>query len=77
LKKATDATLFHVESGGGAIEYLAGQGRFFDRTKIPLRIFALTGSGEMGDRERVKGSGVVEGYFVKPLTAENVAAILT
>lgn len=108
MKKATDATLFHVESGGGAIEYLAGQGRFFDRTKIPfpdlmlldlkmddmdghavllwirenpperpLRIFALTGSGEMGDRERVKGSGVVEGYFVKPLTAENVAAILT
>ncbi len=42
----------------------------------PLRIFALTGSGEMRDRERVKGSEVVEGYFVKPLTAENVAAIL-
>jgi len=42
----------------------------------PLRIFALTGSGEMRDRERVKGSGVAEGYFVKPLTAENVAVIL-
>ncbi len=35
-----------------------------------------TGSGEIRDRERVKASGVAEGYFVKPLTADNVAAIL-
>lgn len=42
----------------------------------PLRIFALTGSGEMRDRERVRGFEVAEGYFVKPLTAEDVATIL-
>ncbi len=107
LGKASDATLFHVESGGAAIEYLSGQGRFADRKKYafpevmlldlkmedidghavlawirenpperPLRIFALTGSGEMRDRERVKASGVAEGYFVKPLTPENMATIL-
>lgn len=36
LKKATDAALFRVESGGAAIEYLAGQGQFSDRTKYPF-----------------------------------------
>lgn len=106
LKKATDATLFHVESGGAAIEYLAGQGRYSDRKKFPFpdmllldlkmddldghgvlawiretpasrprKVFVLTGSGELRDRERVKASGVAADYFVKPLTAEHLGSI--
>lgn len=107
LGKATSAPLMHVESGRGAIDYLAGQGKYTDRGAFPfpdvvlldlkmddvdghavlgwvrdnplerpLRIFALTGSGEMRDRDRVKVTVVAEGYFVKLLTAENVATIL-
>ncbi len=39
------------------------------------RIFALTGSNEPRDRERVKNSGVADGYLVKPLTPEHLAGI--
>jgi CheY-like chemotaxis protein len=41
----------------------------------PLRVFVLTGSGELRDRERVKASGVAVGYFVKPLGPEHLATI--
>lgn len=107
LKKATEAALFRVESGGAAIEYLAGQGRFADRKKYPFpdllfldlkmddldghavlawiretpahrpkKVYVLTGSGEFRDRERVKSSTVAAGYFVKPLTSEDLGVIL-
>jgi two-component system response regulator len=40
------------------------------------RVFVLTGSGEIRDRERVKASGVAAGYFVKPLLPQQVELIL-
>ena len=107
LKKATSAALLRVESGGAAIDYLAGQGQYADRQKYPFpdlllldlkmddmdghavlawlretpghrpgKVFVLTGSGEMRDRERVKASTMAAGYFVKPLTPQNVETIL-
>jgi CheY-like chemotaxis protein len=44
-------------------------------SRAPIRIFVLTGSGEMRDRERVQATGVAEGYIVKPLTTQHVASI--
>jgi CheY-like chemotaxis protein len=41
-----------------------------------LKVFVLTGSGEIRDRERVKASGVAAGYFVKPLLPHDVDLIL-
>jgi CheY-like chemotaxis protein len=40
-----------------------------------LKVFVLTSSGEMRDRERVERAGV-QGYFVKPLTPEHLTTIL-
>jgi CheY-like chemotaxis protein len=40
-----------------------------------LKVFVLTSSGETRDRERVEKAGA-QGYFVKPLTAEHLTAIL-
>ena len=39
-----------------------------------LKVFVLTSSDEMRDRERVERAGI-QGYFVKPLTAANIAEI--
>lgn len=39
-----------------------------------LKVYVLTSSGERVDRERVEKAGV-QGYFVKPLTTEHLAAI--
>jgi two-component system response regulator len=41
-----------------------------------LKVFVLTGSGEIRDRELVKASGVAAGYFVKPLVDEHVELVL-
>lgn len=41
------------------------------------RIFVLTGSNETRDHELVKGSGVAEGYIVKPLRHEHLDPIFT
>lgn len=41
-----------------------------------LKVFVLTGSGEIRDRELVKASGVAAGYFVKPLVSEHVERVL-
>jgi CheY-like chemotaxis protein len=40
-----------------------------------LKVYVLTSSGEMTDRDRVKKAGA-EGYFVKPLTPEHVAVVM-
>jgi CheY-like chemotaxis protein len=39
------------------------------------KVYVLTGSNEPRDRERVKNTGVALGYFVKPLTGANLAAV--
>lgn len=40
-----------------------------------LRYYVLSSSGEERDRERAAASGIA-GYFVKPLTSDDIAAIL-
>lgn len=40
------------------------------------RIFVLTGSNEPRDRDLVKSSGVAAGYFVKPLSNDDVLRIV-
>ena len=36
LRKFVDGTIIHLESGRAAIDYLAGQGPYADRTAFPL-----------------------------------------
>ena len=48
------------------------------REKLPApwpRIFVLTGSNELRDRDLVRTSGAATGYIVKPLSGEHLRAI--
>jgi hypothetical protein len=36
----------------------------------------VTGSGEQRDRDRVQATGEAAGYFVKPLSPADIAAML-
>lgn len=66
-----DLKMDHV-SGLDVLEWI--KGHLAD--KVP-KIYVLTGSNELRDRERVKSTGVATGYFVKPLTSANLAAVFT
>lgn len=56
-------------TGHEVLEWLRGQPELKG-----LKVYVLTSSDEMRDRQRVESAGV-QGYFVKPLTALNVVEI--
>ena len=56
-------------TGHEVLEWLRSQPEFRD-----LKVYVLTSSDEMRDRQRVESAGI-QGYFVKPLTSANLAEI--